>query len=419
MAAAFSANRDIKVEASETAPGLYTLRTRGLSERKRPELEIAGVPEVALSAAGGVINMLADYSVKKAEVFAEQTVGNVLAVGDEGRRLLLVVRAITAEKAAGGLWAKLSGGGKGVLRLLDVTGDAEAPLTALATMLVHRAAVRHAQDDEDGARAELEAAIATLPGEAGAGEAPSIGGAEGVFNWQNHLAHLDLATFAGADTDQASEHFGAALARSDVFARAELGATRDELSALATSEVAREATRIIEHNLSHAGRGPGPAPALMTIASPIWELAEGGEVARRASVLPAKLASLYYDGVAAERLLRDGAALVTAILERDRAAPWRAAWVARATRSVWTSPEAPMSDPFGSAHPADGLVSAVLADIARGFRAAATNDELLARYASRGAASPAELAALESLEAKLGELTTFEGEQYLEAMEAT
>ena len=117
MAAGFSANRDIKVEASETAPGLYTLRTRGLADRKRPELEIAGVPEAALNGAGGVINMLADYSVKSAEILADQTVGNVLAVGDDGRKLLLVVRAVAAEKPKGGLWSKLTGGGKGVLRL--------------------------------------------------------------------------------------------------------------------------------------------------------------------------------------------------------------------------------------------------------------------------------------------------------------
>src|SRR4051794_13388563 len=103
MASKFSANRDIKVEASEASPGLYTLRTKGLAEKRRPELEIAGVPEVALNAAGGVINMIADYSVNSAEILADQTVGNVLAVGDDGRKLLLVVRAVVAEKPKGGL----------------------------------------------------------------------------------------------------------------------------------------------------------------------------------------------------------------------------------------------------------------------------------------------------------------------------
>jgi hypothetical protein len=227
MAAGFSANRDIKIEASETSPGVYALRTRGLEGKRRPELEIAGVPEAALNGAGGVINMLADYSVNTAEVFADQTVGNVLAVGDEGRKLLLVVRAVLAEKPKGGLWSKISGSGKGVLRLADVTGDPGAPLTALATMLVHRAAVRLAKDDEEGARSELDAAIATFPGEPGAGEPPSIGGADGAFNWQNHLAYLDLATLAGDDVDAAATHFGEALARSPELARRELGATFD------------------------------------------------------------------------------------------------------------------------------------------------------------------------------------------------
>ena len=416
MTAGFSANRDIKVEASETGPGLYTLRTRGLADRKRPELEIAGVPEVALNAAGGVINIMADYSVKSAEVFANQTVGNVLAVGDEGRKLLLVVRAITGEKPKGGLWSKISGGGKGVLRLVDVSGDAVAPLTALATMLVHRAAVRLAKDDDVGARTELEAAIATLPGEAGAGEPPSIGGADGAFNWQNHLAYLDLATLAVDDPDLAAAHFGDALVRSDSLARHELGATSAELTALVAADVAREAKRIVAHNLHHAARSPGPAPALVTMPSPIWELAEGGQAARRASLLPAKLSSLYYDGIAAERLRRDGASLVSSILARDRAAPWRAAWVARATRDVWIRDEAPLTAPLGPAHAADGIVSTVLADVARCFRAGATNEEIVARYGSRGAASAPELDAIVAIDAKLAQLSTFEGEQYLEAM---
>jgi hypothetical protein len=416
MAAAFSANRDIKVEASETAAGVYTLRTRGLADRKRPELEIAGVPEVALNGAGGVINLIADYSVKNAEVLADQTVGNVLAVGDDGRKLLLVVRTVAAEQPKGGLWSKLTGGGKGVLRLVDVTGDASAPLTALATMLVHRAAVRRAKDDDEGARTELEAAIATLPGEAGAGEPPSIDGADGAFNWQNHLAYLDLATLAGDDIEAGGGHFGDALVRSSALVRRELGATCDALTALAEGDVTREAQRIVEHNLTHAERGPGPAAGLMTMASPVWELTDGGRAARRASLLPARLLSLYYDGVAAERLLREGPTLAAAILARNREAPWRAAWIARPTRDVWISDEAPLLEPHGHAHPADGVVSTVLADVARCFRAGASNEEILARYVPRPQATPAEAAALTALAGKLAELSTFEGEQYLEAM---
>lgn len=193
---AFDANRDIKIEASEGAGGRYVLRTKGLAERKRAELEIADVPEAGLNAAAGVINILAAYSVNEAEVVAGQSVGNVLTIGDEARKLLLAVRAVTSERPKGGLWSKLGGGGKGVLRLVDAhaeAGDHGAPLTALATILVHRAAVRLGKDDEAGARSELEAALVIFPGAADAGAAPVIEGMEGELNWQNRLAHADLA----------------------------------------------------------------------------------------------------------------------------------------------------------------------------------------------------------------------------------
>jgi len=231
--ATFAANRDIKIEASETSAGRYTLRTRGLEAKRRAELEIAGVPEVALNGAGGVINMLADYTVNVGEVLAGQTVGNTLVVGDSGRRLLMVVRALEVEKPKGGLWSKIAGGGKGVvLRLVDVTGAGDsAPLTAIATMLVHRAAVRRAKDDVDGARSELEAAIATFPGAPATGKALDIEGVDGTFNAQNHIAYLELAAIA-EDEAERTRRFEEALARSQELATlSREGATRDELLA--------------------------------------------------------------------------------------------------------------------------------------------------------------------------------------------
>lgn len=192
----FDANRDITIEASAGDGGRYLLRTKGLVAKKRAELEIADVPEEGLNAAAGVINILAAYSVSESEVVAGQTIGNVLTIGDDARKLLLAVRAVTSEKPKSGLWSKLAGGGKGVLRLVDAhakASDHGAPLTALATMLVHRAAVRLGKDDEEGARAELEAAIAVFPGASDAGAAPVIEGMEGELNWQNRLAHADLA----------------------------------------------------------------------------------------------------------------------------------------------------------------------------------------------------------------------------------
>ena len=415
---AFDANRDIKIEASESSSGLYQLRTRGLADKRRPELEIAGVPEAGLNAAGGVINIIAAYSVSKAEIFADQSVGNVLAVGDDGPKLLLVVRAVAAEKPKAGLWSKLSGGGKGVLRLVDVTGgDSDAPRTALATMLVHRAAVRRAKDDDEGAREELEAAIAVFPGEPGSRKPPEIGGADGILNWQNHLAYLELARLAADDVDEAAAHFGAALARSEDLARREIGASSAAIASLDDSDVLREATRIIEHNLAtrfvipdgvNVTRGPAS-----TFQSPIWELTDDDRSVRRASKLPAEILSLYYEGPAAERLARDGASLVTTILGRDRNAPWRPAWIARETRGLWIDSDAPLMDPIGPAHRADGVVSSVLADIARCFRAGGTNEEILARYGARG---PEPRAEVQALEGKLAALAAWEAETYMAAM---
>ena len=232
--AAFAANRDIKIEASETSAGLYTLRTRGLQGKGRPELELAGVPEVALNGAGGVINMLADYSVNVAEVLAGQTVGNLLAATEDGRKLLMVVRAVEAEKPKGELWSKVVGGAtKGVLRLVDVDGAANAPLTAIATMLVHRAALRRAKDDLEGARSELDAAIATFPGVDATAKAPEIEGGGGTFNAQNHIAYLDLAVLAGqGDEKECARRFDEAVARSQELARlVHDGASRDDLLA--------------------------------------------------------------------------------------------------------------------------------------------------------------------------------------------
>ena len=190
---AFDPNKHLKLHAEETSPGRYLLRTLGLVAFRRPELEMIAVPEPALTAAGSVLNLIAAYTVDKAEVLADQTVGNVLAVKGEDRELLLVVRTVEATPPAAGLWKKLTGTGKGVLRLVDPDEGSTTPLMALATMLVHRAAVRRAKNDTAGARAELEAAIAAFPGDKDKGPAPVIEGANGLVNWQNYLAHADLA----------------------------------------------------------------------------------------------------------------------------------------------------------------------------------------------------------------------------------
>lgn len=406
---AFDPNKDIKIEASETSAGLFALRTKGLADRRRAELEITGVPEVALHGAAGVINLIAGYTVNKAEVLADQTVGVVLAVDENARRLLVVVRAVVAERPAAGLWSKITGGGRGVLRLVDIVGRDDAPPhTALATMLVHRAALRRTQDDEDGARTELEAAVATFPGVAGAGDAPSIADAGGAYNWQNHLAHLDLAVMSG-DVEEATAHYERALARSDDLARGEIGATLDEVAAFVgrpSADIAREATRITEHNLSSPEKSAGPTPALVMIGSPIWERTVEGRVARRTSLMPAALVSIYYGPAQAERLLASGSAVVSEILAHEGMTAAKASWIARDTRRVWLSDEAPLLPSIGPVHAAHGLVSSVLADVARCVRAGATDPEIVLRYT----------AGSESVDKKLDELAVWEGEQYIGAM---
>jgi hypothetical protein len=223
----FDPNQHLKLAAEETSEGRYRMSTQGLVAFRRAELEVIAVPEQALTAAGSVLNTLAEYAVNRAEIRAEQTVANVLAVRGEDRSLLLVARAVASTKASGGLWSLLTGKGKGVLRLVDPAEDSQTPLMAFATMLVHRATIRRAKGDADGARAELTAAIEAFPGAAGESAKdrtpPAFvgdGAAEGALvNWQNYLAYLDLAALT-EDAAEADTLRAAARARCD---RAELG----------------------------------------------------------------------------------------------------------------------------------------------------------------------------------------------------
>jgi hypothetical protein len=221
----FDPNQHLKLAAEETSEGRYRMSTQGLVAFRRAELEVIAVPEQALTAAGSVLNTLAEYAVNRAEIRAEQTVANVLAVRGEDRSLLLVARAVASTKASGGLWSLLTG--KGVLRLVDPAEGSQTPLMAFATMLVHRATIRRAKGDADGARAELTAAIEAFPGAAGETAKdrtpPSFvgeGAADGALvNWQNYLAYLDLAALT-EDAAEAATLRAAARAR---CVRAELG----------------------------------------------------------------------------------------------------------------------------------------------------------------------------------------------------
>ena len=101
------------------------------------------------------------------------------------------------------------------------------------------------------------------------------------------------------------------------------------------------------------------------------------------------------------------------IVARERKTPWRPAWIARETRELWISNEAPLLEPIGPTDPAHGIVSLVLADIARCFQAGATGAEILARYGARSEEPSAELV---SLAAKLETQGAWEAEHYMQAM---
>lgn len=219
----FDPNQHLKLAAEETSEGRYRLGTQGLVTQRRAELEMIAVPEAALTAAGSVLNTLAEYTVNRAEIVAEQIVANALEVRGEDRSLLLVTRfSARPDTTKRGLWAAITGTGKGVLRVVDPDEASTTPLMALATMQVHRAAIRRAKGDDAGARAELEAAIEAFPGEVavdtrgrtppsfvGEGQ-PATSGA--LVNWQNYLAYLDLAALT-EDEEEAARLRAAAAAR--------------------------------------------------------------------------------------------------------------------------------------------------------------------------------------------------------------
>lgn len=424
----FDANRDMKIEAAQGEDGLFILQTKGLAARKRAELEMHPVPEEGLRAAAAILNQLAEYTVNREEVLPDQDVGFELAVGDEDEPLLLVVRTVHVEGPKRGFVQKLLGSGKGTLRVVDsgfrpkgapsagASPDRDTPREAIATMLVHRARARLARDDREGAREELEAALAVCPGvrEDEAPLAPRIEGGTALHNAQNHLAYLALAELLPADEPRALELYEAALRRSRRLARAELGGTLAELAATTPEAARAEATRIVTTNLaspSLGGEGMDalgpPSPGTRLLASPVWETTdapgEGGWVSvRRASLVPAAFAELYFEGPAEAGLRAHGAELAATLFAETREAPFALAWRLRAARHVWVHPFAPVTAPLPAPfHPASGLLSAILVAVARGFRAGGTPEQIAAHL--RGEDAPSFTEALTRLEAWEGE----------------
>lgn len=408
---AFDANRDIKIEGSQGSDGLFALRTKGLADRKRPELEMVGLPEAALRAAGGVINKVAEYSVNQAEVLTDQNIGLYLPRDeDDDHPLMLALHTSIAEAPKAGFFARLGGGGKGVLRLTDVVGDRHGPpLTAIATMLVYRASVRREQGDEDGAREELHAAVTIFPGEENAGAPPVIGDGSAIFNWQNYLAYLALAE---ADDDDAADLYRQALARSDALAIADIGAPLRDLAGVDASDLEAIAEQIVRHNLAGDPRCefPVPSPAHVVLTSPLWQPVDDGKVGRSAALVPAAFGELYYEGPAAEGLRRAGARIAAGAVREALANPATLAWSIRDVRGIWVDDHAPIAETVGEIHPAHGLLSSVLVFAGRFFRAGASEAQIAA--ALRGESDDA-------LDALLERQMEWESAQYSAALTAS
>lgn len=406
----FEANRDIKIEASQAADGSYSLRTKGLAPRKRPELEIVGVPEALLRAAGVVLNQVADYTVNRAEVLAGQNVGFELSLEGDDVPMMLAVRAEpSVTPSSNGFFKALIGGGnKGVLRLVDVDAKANTdapPLTALATMQVHRAKIRLAKDDAAGAKEDLQAAIRAFPGvpERDVGSPVNVGDGESVYNWQNHRAWLALA-----ELEDSAQSFGDALQRSHALALAELGGTLERIATTDAETARAMAERVVTENLAqNVGPIPAPTPAMTVVLSPLWEAsADGSQTFRRAALVPAGFRELYFEGAVAQSLREHGARLAADAFTTAREAPWTIAWRFRPLRMMWLDRNAPTL-PIGEPGPAAGLLSTLLVAVARAFRAGASADEAAAYLAGRP--TPA-------LEKELLALDAWEIEQYERAM---
>lgn len=396
---AFDANRNMKIEASQNADGTFVLRTKGLAGHKRAELEVAGVPEPALMAAGRILNDTAEYAVNRAEIVGDQNVGFVLAVdGVEGHGLMLAVRTRYVEAPKTGIFSK----SKGVIRLFDVAGHTEAPpLTALATMLVHRAATRRAGGDEDGAREELTTALAILPGKPDDGGAPGIE-SDAVYNWQNHQAYLALAEL---DEENGEKHYRDALARSRELQRRELGAPLASFEGTDVDALERDAKTIVRDVLATA-KFDDAIPGNRMVPSPIWETVGGSaspRAGRRASIVPRGLTAYYFEGRAREVLESTGPKLAAQALATAEIV--RLAWQLRPVRGIWVSPSAPLVEERDGAAPA--LLSLVLADIGRSAHASATDEEIAGRLAG----TPSD-----ALLEKLGRLDIWETEQIMAAM---
>jgi len=124
----------------------------------------------------------------------------------------------------------------------------------------------------------------------------------------------------------------------------------------------------------------------LTLA-PIWEMGPEGEVTRRVWLAPRDMRAHYYEGPA--RAFLDGPELgpvAFTVMERVLADPDRLSALVEDLRTVYVEPDAPSKHLDVAWADAQGVLSYVLADIARKARIGMTAEEIVASHDGRAAA---------------------------------
>jgi hypothetical protein len=378
-------SRDLQKQAEEQSDGLFTVKTVGLREQRHADLEVVGVPRPAVEAAAKLLDYVVEVVIDRgnSELKAGQNVGVPLSIeGHEDVEPVFVgVHAKQVEQGGGGFFAKMLGKSKRVLRLVDLhEQEGTTPLTALATVMLYRANCRHVTGDTAGAIAELSDSVAMFPGDPDAGPPPPETDVDGgQLNWQNHLSYLRMADLHENEADQAAA-FEAAMVRFPWLAERMLGATIAELANIDPSELTTRASHILAHNLGSAGVAPGPHEGLRMVASPVWTKGDGAQSVRIASLIPAPMVDYYFG----QTLADEQAAAVATQMAASSLAKWhrnpsKLAELTFNARSTYLGEDPtlqPVAEAVGARHPADGPLSALLAEVARCLYAGTTTAEV-------------------------------------------
>jgi len=406
---------NIQKVASDTPDGTFFVKTQGLEAHGHAELEIVGIPRPAVEPAAKLIDYVIETVIegKGVQLKPGENVGIPLAVGghEEIPAVFVGVHATEAAPPSGGFFSKLRGTAtKGVLRLIDLPGSQHGPpFAALASMMLYRANCRFVMGDQDGAIAELRAAIEMTPGDPSAGPPPAFDTGDAEMNWQNHVSYLRLAELVQPEeADGIHRHV---FSRFSWLARRELGCFPDELNLSAEAVLVEEALNIIKRNLANPAIAAGPHAGLRFVASPLWTPREDGSSVREASLIPAGFLGYYFGGRLADAAGATALARLAAeCVVRHSQVPWKVSFMTKGAREMYrgTGSAFPALDLIGPTRPPWFLLSAVIAEGARYLQAGATFDELRPVFGLAGAAAEFP----ESLAAKVAALEAWETQQY-------